>query len=233
MVAAEGSGGAVPALAGAAGTRSNVVTPSVAELIRSKRFGLPGLIVVVYLVPFISWILNFPPCTTTVFSRYRRRTICFRSGRRRVVFRRIGRDSHADGLVGTKNKVFRPPGGLPFPHDLAVRIGERALKPGDVHPVEGHDANDAANYDHHIENLYLRASSWRVVRFPFPGRVGRAIVTSSRYSIISFEQRKSRLTAFPASQDRSLPPYRLRLQDRQVVRAAVQTRELANPNFET
>ena len=66
-VPAEGSGGAVPALAGAAGTRSNVVTPSVAESIRSNRFGLPGLIVVVYLVPFISWILNFPPCTTTYF----------------------------------------------------------------------------------------------------------------------------------------------------------------------
>src|SRR5271155_1107693 len=45
----EGSGGVVAALAGAAGSRSNVVTPSVAESIRSKRFGFPGVIAVEYL----------------------------------------------------------------------------------------------------------------------------------------------------------------------------------------
>src|ERR1700737_2796327 len=59
-----GACGGAPAPAGAAGSRSNVITPSVAESTRSKRFGLAGLIVVVYLFPFISWIATFPPCTT-------------------------------------------------------------------------------------------------------------------------------------------------------------------------
>jgi hypothetical protein len=45
--AVEGLGGVVAGLTGAAGTRSNVVTPWVTESIRSKRFGFPGLIVVV------------------------------------------------------------------------------------------------------------------------------------------------------------------------------------------
>ena len=52
----------ISALAGGAGSRSNVVTPSVAESIRSKRFGFPGVIAVVYLFPFINWITTFPPC---------------------------------------------------------------------------------------------------------------------------------------------------------------------------
>src|SRR5205807_1070253 len=59
-----GACGVAPAPAGAAGSLSNVITPSVAESIRSNRFGLAGLIVVVYLFPFISWIATFPPCTT-------------------------------------------------------------------------------------------------------------------------------------------------------------------------
>src|SRR3984893_6355253 len=70
--------------------------------------------------------------------------------------------------------------------------------------------------------ITITTSSTRIfARFPggvvrFPGRVGRAIVTSSRLIYHLVEQRKSRLTAFLAPRDRSLPPYRPRLQDRQV-----------------
>src|ERR1700720_2360632 len=49
----------------AEGTRSNVVTASVAESIRSKRFWFPGLIVVVYFFPPISWMTTLPPCASS------------------------------------------------------------------------------------------------------------------------------------------------------------------------